>query len=76
MDKGGLKVGYMKDLTADEWTRVFGSRFHCKIKRHTSGPKLGKVKRCKVQLIVQGNKMEKGYAFFDSFSSTPRATAM
>eukprot|EP00961_Rhodomonas_salina_P192200 2593527-Rhodomonas_salina.2 len=76
MEKGGLKVRSRKDLTADELTRVYGSRFHCKIKRHTSGEKQGKVKRCKVCLIVQGNKMEKGYTFFDSFSSTPRAAAM
>eukprot|EP00961_Rhodomonas_salina_P124307 1675595-Rhodomonas_salina.1 len=65
MEKESLKVCSRKDLTADELTLVYCSSFHCKIKRHTSSDKQGK-----------GNKMEKGDAFFDSFSSTPRAAAM
>eukprot|EP00961_Rhodomonas_salina_P014791 198614-Rhodomonas_salina.1 len=44
-----------KDLLPND--RVFGSRFHHNIKRDGA---TGQITNCKVQLVVQGNRMKEG----------------
>ena len=54
------------DLPAS--TRVIGSRFHYKIKRHSAGKHKTLVKRLKVQVVVQGQHMSKDKGDFkDAF---------
>eukprot|EP00961_Rhodomonas_salina_P092106 1239496-Rhodomonas_salina.2 len=53
-------------------TRVFGSRFRYKIKRHTDTMQ---VKSTKVRLVVQGQRTEQGVDFEDTFAPVPRTTA-
>eukprot|EP00961_Rhodomonas_salina_P240982 3256095-Rhodomonas_salina.1 len=53
-------------------TSVFGSRFNYKIKRHTDTMQ---VKSTKVRPVVQGQRMEQGIDFEDTFTPVPRTTA-
>jgi len=70
--RGCFRKHYLKDLSEEQRKRVFGSRFHHKIKRNS---KTGQVKSCKIRLVVMGNRMEKGEDFLDAFAPVPRATA-
>jgi hypothetical protein len=66
-EHGCLKKVKRSDLPAG--TRVIGSRFHYKIKRHSAGKHKTKVKRLKVQVVVQGQHMSKDKGDFkDAFS--------
>ena len=49
-ERGCLKKVKRSDLPAG--TRVIGSRFHYKIKRHSAGKHKNKVKRLKVRVVV------------------------
>ena len=62
----------MKRSDLPPGARVFGSRFHYKIKRHTDTML---VKKTKVRLVVQGQFMKEGVDFDDAFAPTPRTTA-
>jgi len=70
--RGCFKTWKLSELTREQRKHVFGSRFHHKLKRHT---KTGKLKSCKIRLVVMGNNMEKGEDFTDSFAPVPRSTA-
>eukprot|EP00961_Rhodomonas_salina_P067783 910159-Rhodomonas_salina.1 len=56
----------VKQSELPKGTQVFGSRFHYKIKLHTDTMQ---VKSTKVRLVVQGQRMEQGVDFEDTFSS-------
>ena len=64
--KGCFRKWQKKDLLPDD--RVFGSRFHYKIKRCT---KTGRIKRFKVRLVVQGHLMEESVDYEASFAPVP-----
>ena len=73
-DKNCFRIRRIDSLTDDERKNVFGSRLHCHIKRHAAGEKRGRIKRCKVRLVLQAQKMVKGSAFYDAFAPVPQAS--
>eukprot|EP00961_Rhodomonas_salina_P159461 2147337-Rhodomonas_salina.1 len=70
--RGCFKKHRYQDLTQVQRKNCFGSRFHHKIKRHTTS---GKAKSLKTRLVVMGNQMKKGEAYVDAFAPVPRSTA-
>ena len=68
--RGVFQRVHEKDLPRG--TKVFGSRFHYKIKRHTDTMQ---VKQTKVRLVVQGQQMTEGEDYTDAFAPVPRTTA-
>lgn len=68
--RGCFKRHKLSDLSKEQRRHVFGSRFHHKIKHHTQS---GKIKSCKILLVVMGNRMEKGEDFTDAFAPVPRS---
>ena len=76
--KGCFRKHRTAEMSEEDRNRVYKSRFHCHMKRHVNGPKRGKLKRCKVRLILQGNKLTKGEDgdFIDSFAPVSSATAV
>eukprot|EP00961_Rhodomonas_salina_P257186 3475591-Rhodomonas_salina.1 len=68
-DASGVTV---KIADLQQGTKVFGSRFHYKIKRHSDTMQL---KKPKVRLVVQGNQMQEGEHYEDAFAPVPRTTA-
>jgi len=74
-ERGCLKKVKRSDLPAG--TRVIGSRFHYKIKRHSAGKHKNKVKRLKVRVVVQGQHMSKDKGDFkDAFSPVPHLSGV
>ena len=74
-ERGCLKKVKRSDLPAG--TRVIGSRFHYKIKRHSAGEHKNKVKRLKVRVVVQGQHMSKDKGDFkDAFSPVPHLSGV
>eukprot|EP00961_Rhodomonas_salina_P062895 844474-Rhodomonas_salina.2 len=68
--RGCFKKWHRNDLLKTD--RVFGSRFHCNIKRDAA---TGLITNCKVRLVVLGNRMEEEIDYEDSFSPVPHAVA-
>ena len=78
--EGLTKRGCLKKVSRSSLpsgTRVIGSRFHYKIKRHSAGSQKLKVKRLKVRLVVQGQHMSKEKGdFVNAFSPVPHASGV
>eukprot|EP00961_Rhodomonas_salina_P093577 1259041-Rhodomonas_salina.4 len=68
-DRGCFKKWKRSDLKADD--RVFGSRYHYKIKHCM---KTGKISKFKVRMVVQGHRMKEGLDYDDSFAPVPHTT--
>jgi hypothetical protein len=74
-ERGCLKNVKRSNLPAG--TRVIGSRFHYKIKRHSAGKHKNRVKRLKVRVVVQGQHMSKDKGDFkDAFSPVPHLSGV
>ena len=73
--KGLFARGCLRKLKRNELekgTRIIGSRFQYKIKRHSAGALSNKVKRLKVRLVVQGQFMSKEKGDFkNNFAPVP-----
>ena len=65
-----FKKWNVKDLKDND--RVFGSRYHYKIKRDTV---TGQIKRFKVRLVVQGHLMKDGVDYDEAYAPVPHAVA-
>jgi hypothetical protein len=73
--RGCLKKVKRSDLPMG--TRVISSRFHYKIKRHSAGEQMLKVKRLKVRLVVQGQHMSKDKGdFTNAFAPVPHLSGV
>eukprot|EP00961_Rhodomonas_salina_P299388 3938897-Rhodomonas_salina.1 len=68
-EKGCFRKWKCSDLLPND--RVFGSRYHYKIK-HCQ--KTGKITKFKVRLVLQGHRMKEGLDYEDSFSPVPHST--
>eukprot|EP00961_Rhodomonas_salina_P193693 2615062-Rhodomonas_salina.1 len=68
--RGCFQRWQRKDLLPND--RVFGSRFHYNIERDGA---TGQITNCKVQLVVQGNRMKEGKDYVDAFAPVPHATS-
>lgn len=68
--RGCFKKHRVQDLTKEQRSHSFGSRFYHKIKRHSQTVQ---IKSCKIQLVIMGNHMEKGEDFTYAFAPVPRS---
>eukprot|EP00961_Rhodomonas_salina_P200076 2698854-Rhodomonas_salina.1 len=68
-EKGCFKKWRSSDLKPND--RVFGSRYHYKIK-HCQ--KTCKITKFKVRLVLQGHRMQEGLDYEDSFAPVPHST--
>eukprot|EP00961_Rhodomonas_salina_P230358 3113161-Rhodomonas_salina.5 len=68
-ERGCFEKWKPSDLEPND--RVFGSRYHYKIKHNAV---TGLITKFKVRLVVQGHKMQKGEDYEESFAPVPHST--